>query len=341
MIAGCSKLEEINEKQMFERKLASWLIGVRSVEAMQSPWKGSASSFSWHARGEYFSSLVAGTVTMGGQSVNRGISSLALAPDHLLLLLVIEGEFISSVYGEEHPVRQGDLMFQDASQPCSFRFAREFGAPRACSMRYLILPREMLGLDGNVAQLHGKVVRHGRPLATLLERYLAALLALGSELGEEDNETIGRATVEMLKPLLAPLFAAKEEGALVANSTLCAICAHIEHNLETALSVDSLCRRFALSRSSLYRLFEPLGGIASYIRSRRLVRARQYLLSPALSHLSIIAIARRCGLEANTFTRLFSQAYGVSPRDARTMAIKYRNHPEQLAQAVVLNHSAS
>jgi AraC-like DNA-binding protein len=49
----------------------------------------------------------------------------------------------------------------------------------------------------------------------------------------------------------------------------------IEANLVSRdLSVAKISSTFGLSRATLYRLFEPVGGVACYIRSRRLVRAR-------------------------------------------------------------------
>ena len=83
--------------------------------------------------------------------------------------------------------------------------------------------------------------------------------------------------------------------------------------------VDKLARTFGLSRASLYRLFEPVGGVASYIRTRRLARARQELTAPGLEDRRIGPIAYRAGFQSiPAFNRAFRAAYGQTPRSTRT-----------------------
>jgi AraC-like DNA-binding protein len=82
--------------------------------------------------------------------------------------------------------------------------------------------------------------------------------------------------------------------------------------------VDKLARTFGLSRASLYRLFEPVGGVASYIRTRRLARARQELTTPGLEDRRIGPIAYRAGFQSiPAFNRAFRAAYGQTPRGTR------------------------
>lgn len=45
------------------------------------------------------------------------------------------------------------------------------------------------------------------------------------------------------------------------------------------LTPAHLCRRFGCSRSQLYRLFMPMGGVAGLIRSARLERCRDELMN--------------------------------------------------------------
>src|SRR5690606_20811882 len=46
---------------------------------------------------------------------------------------------------------------------------------------------------------------------------------------------------------------------------------------DPALGTDTLVRRFFVSRPTLYRMFRPLGGVARYIRERRLLQAHARL----------------------------------------------------------------
>lgn len=54
---------------------------------------------------------------------------------------------------------------------------------------------------------------------------------------------------------------------------------HVEHHLhEPELSLESIVAASQLSRAALYRLFEHEGGLATYIRNRRLREAADELI---------------------------------------------------------------
>ena len=85
------------------------------------------------------------------------------------------------------------------------------------------------------------------------------------------------------------------------------------------LGPDSLCQAFRLSRTQLYRLFEPLGGVAAYIQARRLVRAHADLADPGKAPGKIYEIAYRWGLVSEAhFSRAFRRAFGLTPGDVRS-----------------------
>ena len=83
------------------------------------------------------------------------------------------------------------------------------------------------------------------------------------------------------------------------------------------LGVASLCQRLGLSRSALYRLFEGDGGVEAYIRRRRLEQVRHALIDPTNSD-RVGDLAYRWGFsDASHLTRLFREAYGVTPSAVR------------------------
>lgn len=72
-----------------------------------------------------------------------------------------------------------------------------------------------------------------------------------------------------------------------------------------------------VSRSRLYRIFEPLGGVASYIRRQRLLRTRD-ALSDIADTRSISRIAEEWGfVDASAYSRTFEHEFGISPKEAR------------------------
>ena len=82
---------------------------------------------------------------------------------------------------------------------------------------------------------------------------------------------------------------------------------------------DELCRELGVSRSRLYRLFEPLGGVMHYIRGRRLLDAHS-ALSDANDGRSIVDIAAERGFyDAAEFSRAFKREFGYRPTDARRL----------------------
>lgn len=93
---------------------------------------------------------------------------------------------------------------------------------------------------------------------------------------------------------------------------------------DEALSPELICRELGVSRSRLYRLFEPLGGISSYIRRQRLLQARDALADPQETR-PIMVIAEQWGFaDPSVFSRSFRQEFGVSPRSVRETGMARR-----------------
>ncbi len=86
---------------------------------------------------------------------------------------------------------------------------------------------------------------------------------------------------------------------------------------EPDLTPETICKDLGVSRSRLYRLFEPIGGISAYVRRQRLLSARHALLDP-MDVRPITRIAEQWGFpDASVFSRAFRHAFGLSPRQAR------------------------
>lgn len=96
----------------------------------------------------------------------------------------------------------------------------------------------------------------------------------------------------------------------------------IDRNLRApGLDATLLCREVGMSRTQLYRLFQDDGGVARYVRRRRLLRSYADLSDPSNS-MSMIAIADSlCFEDASSFSRAFKQEFGVNPRDVRAAAV--------------------
>ncbi|MEQ1955035.1 helix-turn-helix domain-containing protein [Mesorhizobium yinganensis] len=86
---------------------------------------------------------------------------------------------------------------------------------------------------------------------------------------------------------------------------------------DRSLTPEMLCSELGLSRSRLYRLFEPLGGVSTYIRHQRLRRTRD-ALADSSDRRSISRIAEEWGfMDPSAYSRTFRHEFGISPSEAR------------------------
>jgi len=94
---------------------------------------------------------------------------------------------------------------------------------------------------------------------------------------------------------------------------------YIRRNLKSpALTPESICASLRVSRRQLSYLFEPQGGVATYIRNRRLAACYDALTRTAEKRL-ISSIAYEYGFSnLSSFTRQFQAHYGFPPSEARS-----------------------
>lgn len=94
--------------------------------------------------------------------------------------------------------------------------------------------------------------------------------------------------------------------------------AWIEQNLtRDKVQAKTLEEQFGLSRATLYRMFEPYGGLARYITQRRLERAFAKLADAPPARGLISRTAKEAGFDDPLhFSRNFRRAFGVTPSKA-------------------------
>jgi AraC-like DNA-binding protein len=180
----------------------------------------------------------------------------------------------------------------------------------------LWLPRPRLqALIGDEHHLHGSVLQAEQPAVRVLASALKTVVAEG--------ERLSASVLDDLATGLAALAAAagRQSSSLVVapQDSLVTICRYIESNLGARdLGVAALIRTFGLSRASLYRLFEPVGGVAAYIRSRRLERVHREISTAGLDSRRIAPIAYRSGFKSiAAFNRAYRETYARTPRQSR------------------------
>src|SRR5262249_35044156 len=96
----------------------------------------------------------------------------------------------------------------------------------------------------------------------------------------------------------------------------------VRQNLRvSSLGPELICKLAGLSRTQLYRSFEPFGGVGHYIQQERLRRVHQALTDPN-EHRNIASIAEEYGYsDPNSFSRIFRRSFGYSATHLRNAAI--------------------
>jgi AraC-like DNA-binding protein len=185
----------------------------------------------------------------------------------------------------------------------------------------VVLPRALLEpLLPNLDDLHGLILKKETPLAIMLVDHLRSLFREAPSLGLGDARAAARGTAALIAAFAGALANGRDTSAqAAAAASLQPLRRTIEANLANRdLGPEFLSRHAGVSRATLYRLFEPIGGVRAYIQQRRLTRAYQMITDPAHARLRVGTIAAHCGFSNDSvFSRAFREAYGVSPSDLR------------------------
>ena len=106
------------------------------------------------------------------------------------------------------------------------------------------------------------------------------------------------------------------------------ICDHIERHLDSAaLSSTYILQNFGVSRSALYRMFEPHGGVRNYITERRTLRAICELANTSGQRGQVRSIGERWGFTSpgefnRTVRRLYEDSPGALFRSTKSNAMR-------------------
>ncbi|MFP3566810.1 helix-turn-helix domain-containing protein [Paraburkholderia sp. SIMBA_030] len=191
----------------------------------------------------------------------------------------------------------------------------------ACRLLAFFLPRALVeSVLPEAESIHGSVIEYKTPLTRMIPAHLA-------DLSQNVHKMSGPEAYEAIRTcalLIAAAFG--KEARLIGNARAAARTAmfgtarrYIEANLhQMDLTPESVLRASQLPRPTLYRLFEPEGGLATYIRNRRLREAADELRR--YPNLAIVEIAYGLGFNsASDFNRAFRRAYDMSPGDFRAL----------------------
>jgi AraC-like DNA-binding protein len=229
--------------------------------------------------------------------------------------------------------RDGDLVLHSPSGCLELRSMGH--AYRGKSSRtealYAFLPRDAFaGIAPQLDVLNHTVLTGA--LTPLLSEYLLSLEKHLPAMTVAEIPSVTEATKAIITACLAP----SRENAATAKEPLMAsqleqARRYIQKHLQSpSLTPDLLCHALGVSRRHLYHLFERHGGVAAYIRRRRL-RACHAAIIDSAEPRRIKTIAYDHGFtDPALFSRLFRAEFGYSPneaRDANTLGLVVRETP--------------
>jgi AraC-like DNA-binding protein len=253
-------------------------------------------------------------VSAGEYGAQRMVRTPALVRkepiDHYTLHLAHDGTGLRMQHHDrELIVSPGQPLLSDLAQPKALWYGE-------AHITSLFIPRDALDrLLPRQFDLHG-VVPQGAGGALLVAHLQSLVRRLP---GMTRCEVAGafEATLHLLAASLAPSAAMLDLASPALTQTLMhQVLRHIDDNLLRAdLSSEGVCAAFGLSRATLYRMFEPLGGVVHYIRSQRLERIHSVLLAPS-GRVYMSRLAEEHGFKnAAHFSRAFRAHFGYAPTE--------------------------
>jgi len=185
----------------------------------------------------------------------------------------------------------------------------------------IILPRDtVVDAVGGAEYLHD--VNLAGPGIDLLKGFIILLNQQAPNLLREQADGTSKALVDLMAATLSTAPNGQERGR---NAVTMAVTQRARHyvnsNLDNPdLSPTRIARSLGMSRSALYRLFEPIGGVAAFVLERRLERAYRLLSDPQDMRL-VSSIAHALGFASEShFARAFRQRFGHTPSEVRAGA---------------------
>lgn len=233
--------------------------------------------------------------------------------DHYLIHIYSSGEHIGNFEGRESIGRSGDIRIIDLSKP----FSSNVASGKTIS---LMVPRTLLASTLERFDVHGVILKPTDPVIRLLRNLILGINAPNFSVTPEQGVAIEESVSNLLRASLSAGLGIPREYLGITSVLREEVSRFISvHLANPDLGPEMLTRHFRLSRAHLYRMFEGAGGVARFIRTKRLDAAYRSLLNPAMRHQNITQIAYGNGFANNNqFLRAFRARFGVAPSDVRS-----------------------
>ena len=232
--------------------------------------------------------------------------------DHWLISLLVQGRSKTITHSRAFEAHAGAVQVHALGKP--FR-----GHISDCEMLQLFIPRDFFrGMANLLEAVEFSTIENS--LAALFADHIVCVARRLPSLDVDDLPRLVAATRAMILAFIAPSPDHLHDADDAINDVLLQrACRLVQANMfSPALGARSLQRELGVSRSRLYRMFEPHGGVVHYIQHRRLLDAHA-ALADAGDLRNITDIAEQHGFtDAAGFSRAFKREFGYSPSEVRS-----------------------
>lgn len=236
--------------------------------------------------------------------------------DHILLQVVLGGEFRGNFDGVNITARVGDIVLMDYAKPFEIQVSE--GGTYSFAFDRTIISRIL-----NPQLLHGSVIRAATPLAIMLTNMISTSLNIASNSSVTETHSLEVDVIEFIGKRLAQQSSKINLPTEIQRQS---IIDFIDQNISnTALGPTLITERFNISRAHLYRIFDNYGGISKLIWDRRL-RAAYVDVSklPEGQKVSVKSISYKYGCtDPVQFSKRFSNRYSFGIKDALGVGIRF------------------
>lgn len=261
--------------------------------------------------GEFFARVTAvrlGDLVLFDRELN-GISNLRDEQacqdgvNHFFLHLVVSGRMETADGRRSFSALPGDMVLVDTLKPSSLT---------AVNLRVLTvcIPRPILAAAaGAPDRLHCSVV--GAPATLFLTDVLQSLVRHAGQVPARMLPGLRRAFSEALYATLIDVRGSAAESYCEDLTLREASMQFIDEHLpDRSLDAAAIAAGVGRSRSSLYRIFQPYGGVAEYMMIRRVAAVRDAMDTGSTASLAVLA-AQFGFTDESHLNRRFSRIYGL------------------------------
>lgn len=252
------------------------------------------------------------------QRFERRLSHIAAdASDSVMAVLELQSNGWRGDYdGRAASDEMGSIRLIDMSRPFDM-------ATGAYETLHMILSRGALEPQAADLDFHGCVVSEDSPSGRLLGSHLRATWAGIASMSPTDLALAGKAVAVLVSAVILAHGAPAGDDVRPVEKMLLALAQQfvVQALSDPDLSPETVRRHLGVSRSLLYKVFEPVGGVSAFIQARRLDMAFDMILGDHGEQLTLAEIGYRAGFRSDAhFSRAFRARFGMAPGRLRRLS---------------------